>query len=110
MKRLSTFISIVCLVAFTSSLAIPEIEVRENDNKEVQTEQPSEKEQYVEISSGSEAIVSFFEIELDNDFTLLIKSFKELKKVNGLSSYIIRDFKISTWKRLFTKIIQVHGP
>ena len=109
MKRLSTFISIICLVAFTSSLAIPDIKIQEKAKDEVQNEQ-SEESQSFQISSGSDAIVSLFEIELDNDFTVLTKSFKEIKKISGLSSYIIRDFKISSWKRLFTKIIQVHGP
>ncbi|MEQ8360592.1 MAG: hypothetical protein RH860_13970 [Cytophagales bacterium] len=113
MKRLTLYISILWLISLSVSMAVPELHVQK---EKVQTEKESLPQQEesdtenLDISTSSEAIISSFQFNVSQTFSLSPKLFLVSKIDRTSISFILRDFSILTWKKLFTKIIQVHGP
>jgi hypothetical protein len=113
MKRITFYISILWLSCTLTSLAVPEINITQKQEKsetESCDEEDKETNTVYEIRTSSEAIVSIFQFEPVNGISLIPKLFLEIENEDPLLSFETRDFSIQIWKKLFTKIIQVHGP
>jgi hypothetical protein len=113
MKRITFYISILWLSCTLTSLAVPEINITQKQEKgEIEScnEESKDTENVYEISTSSEAIISIFQFEPINGISLIPKLFLEIENEEALFFFKIRDFSIQIWKKLFTTIIQVHGP
>ena len=113
MKRLSNYISILWLFSLILSLAVPEVSFsKEQAVKELNCDDnPSDRsEELLTLSTSTEAILSFFQFDANSNFLLDPKLFLVLKIERANPDFEIRDFSILIWKRIFTTIIQVHGP
>ncbi len=113
MKRLTLYISILWLISLSVSLAVPKLHFQ-TDKVHAQSESTGEQDdstsEILDISTSSEAIISTFQFNVYQSFSLSPKLFlvSKIDKTNIL--FILRDFSIVTWKKLFTKIIQVNAP
>ena len=112
MKRLTLYISVLWLVSMSLCMAVPEIQVvpLKQTQSEFGADNEEDKSPEIEISTASEAILSSFQFQAYQIFSLVPKLFIVAKIEKISPSFDLRDFKIFNWKVLFTKIIQVHGP
>lgn len=113
MKRLTLYISILWLISLSVSMAVPELHFEKETNESQSESTPLQDEsdsENLDISTATEAIISSFQFNVFQSFALSPKLYLVAKIDKTTISFIIRDFSVLTWKKLFTKIIQVHGP
>lgn len=93
-------------------MAVPEIHIESKSEQatEFKTDNEKQESNEVQISTSSEAIISSFQFQANQVFSLIPKLFVVAKIEKSSPSFDLRDFTIFNWKVLFTRIIQVHGP
>lgn len=114
MKRLRIYIAILWLFSILSGLLVHNISGVENETiAQVENESQQEEKESDELKieyRASEAILSVFSFSHFNPLSLIPKVFFNLEKEETPIFFEIRDFSVQIRKKLFTRVIQVHGP